>query len=60
MKEAEKMTVFWVVVPCILVDVHTHLRLHGATTHKTPIFILAIMRTNLKSNKEAEVPYMLW
>jgi hypothetical protein len=42
-----KMAVFWVVPPCSLVQVyHRFTRLHGATTQKTPIFILAAVRTS--------------
>jgi hypothetical protein len=55
------MAVFWVVAPCSLVEVYLHhqgskhlsnvdklppdYRIHGATTQKTVIFILAAVKT---------------
>jgi hypothetical protein len=38
------VAVFWVVVPCRLVQVY-HTSLHGATTQKTAIFILTAVKT---------------
>jgi hypothetical protein len=38
-----KMTVFWVVAPCSLVDVYRRFR--GAKTQKAAIFILAAVKT---------------
>jgi hypothetical protein len=50
------MAVFWVVVPCSLVEVYQRFRdtcvgkrlrdLHGVTTQKTAIFVLTAMRTS--------------
>jgi hypothetical protein len=52
-----KITVFWVVAPCSLVEVYWRYRgaccfhnqgdrLHSATTQKTAIFTLAAVRTS--------------
>jgi hypothetical protein len=58
--ESTKMAVFWVVAPCILVEVYQRFRgpcclhhqgdrqttrLHGATTQKTAIFVISVLST---------------
>jgi hypothetical protein len=56
------MAVFWVVVPCSLKRRWTYTRLHGATTQKTAIFILAAVRTSSTTKTRIALyqNYTLW
>jgi hypothetical protein len=65
-----EMAVFWVVAPCSLVEVyqrfrgpcclpHQGVRLHGATTQKTAIFVLTAVRTSNPTQHLLEFPFSI-